>query len=379
MFKTKIPIQLKSQINEHPKPQSQNLLIDLRKYSGTNVEKTNKQKILELLQKLIDHTDQQVQASSGDDKGKNQHRLTTFKKAINSIQSYPSDITSGSQAKNIKGIGPGLAKRIDEILTTGTLKELNENITIDLQTQLIKELTTVTGIGEAHAKKFIEQGVIGVDDLIKKVAEGVIKITHHIGIGLQYYYDFQTKIPFEEIVQLTQIMRPCILELYPNVIIEVCGSHRRKKLLSGDIDVLMTCPEIKTEDDLIKTKIPYLKNIVKKLQEIGFIVDDLTSQGSTKYMGVCMKSDVGIGRRIDIRFVQYESYYPALLYFTGSMMTNKLMRTIALEKGYTLNEYGLYKYVAGQKGEKVVANSEKEIFDILGIQYLDPTEREIDS
>ena len=44
-------------------------------------------------------------------------------------------------------------------------------------------------------------------------------------------------------------------------------------------------------------------------------------------------------RRIDIRLLPYDQYYCALLYFTGSDMFNKNMRGVALEKGFTLNEY----------------------------------------
>jgi DNA polymerase beta len=235
----------------------------------------------------------------------------------------------------------------------------------------------VTGIGEANAKKFADLGVTSVADLIQKVSKGQIKVTHHMQVGLQYYTDIQTKIPYNEVAQLAQTMKTAIKSVYSGLLVEVCGSHRRQKAMSGDIDVLITNPLIKSEDDLIKSQTHYLKNIVAGLKSVGFLVADLTSQGDTKYMGVCLHPDVKIGRRIDIRFVAYDSYYPALLYFTGSMLTNKLMRTIALEKGYTLNEYGIYQYKSGVKGEKINVNSEQEIFEILGIKYLSPTEREI--
>src|SRR5207302_182373 len=113
------------------------------------------------------------------------------------------------------------------------------------------------------------------------------------------------------------------------------------------------------------------------LTKLGFLVASLTSQGNTKYMGVCKHPVAQIGRRIDIRFVTFDSYAPAILYFTGSKDLNKIMRSIALDKGYTLNEYGLYRFVNGQKGEKVVAQSEREIFHVLGIAYLDPVDRDL--
>jgi DNA polymerase beta len=107
------------------------------------------------------------------------------------------------------------------------------------------------------------------------------------------------------------------------------------------------------------------------------LIDDLTSQGDTKYMGVCIHPNAKIGRRIDIRFVTFESYYPAILYFTGSMMLNKSMRTHALKKGFTLNEYGLYHLSKGEKDGKIVVHSEQEIFDVLGLVYLKPSERDL--
>lgn len=46
-------------------------------------------------------------------------------------------------------------------------------------------------------------------------------------------------------------------------------------------------------------------------------------------------------RRIDIRIIPHDQYYCALLYFTGSDAFNRDMRTVALEKGFTLNEYSI--------------------------------------
>lgn len=46
-------------------------------------------------------------------------------------------------------------------------------------------------------------------------------------------------------------------------------------------------------------------------------------------------------RRLDVRFIFYDQYYCAVLYFTGSDLFNQNMRAHALEKKYTLNEYTL--------------------------------------
>ena len=350
--------------------------VDLRQNCSES-KSSGKQLIIDVMGQLIEHTNNIIQSSAGDEKKKHQFRVSQFKKAISSIQASPDEITSGKQARELSGIGKGIADRIDIILATRTLPELSESTKVDQTTSLINELMTVTGIGEANAKKFIEMGVTGLDDLRTKYSKGLIKLTHHMQIGLKYYDDIQQKIPYREIVELGEIMRKCVQLIHPEIMIEICGSHRRQKAFSGDIDVLMTSKTIFTENDLIATQIHYLKDIVRELKTSGFLVDDLTSQGDTKYMGVCIHPRNKIGRRIDIRFVTYDSYYPAIVYFTGSMMLNKLMRTHALKKNYTLNEYGLYRLVTGAKDEKFVVHSEKEIFDLLDLVYLEPKDREI--
>ena len=60
-------------------------------------------------------------------------------------------------------------------------------------------------------------------------------------------------------------------------------------------------------------------------------------------MGFCIIKQAGkknnIARRIDIRFVPYDSYYSALLYFTGSAELNRKMRQIAKSMKLKLSDY----------------------------------------
>jgi DNA polymerase beta len=114
-----------------------------------------------------------------------------------------------------------------------------------------------------------------------------------------------------------------------------------------------------------------LNNYVKLLSKYKFIVDNITNNNVTKYMGF-IKWENTI-RRIDIRLIPYESIYTALVYFTGSYELNKIMRRKAKELGYKLNEYGLYK-----NNKFIYITSEKELFKKLDMKYLKPTERNIE-
>ena len=64
-----------------------------------------------------------------------------------------------------------------------------------------------------------------------------------------------------------------------------------------------------------------------------------------------------------------------MLYFTGSGEFNLNMRAFAKKKGYTINEYGIYKLVNGKKGDKVDIQSEEDIFKILDLEYVEPHNR----
>lgn len=357
-------------------------LIDLRVYRqtvGTDLGNGNKNHIIDVMIQLVAHTKKQIDQTTGSERRKQQFRVTQFNKAIANLRSFTGEVLNGQQAQEIPGIGKGIGERIDEIIRTGTLAELKEDMSLSLspEVQIINQLMTITGIGEAHAKQYVIAGVQGIEDLKRKVEKKQISVTHHIEVGLEYDKDFQQRIPYQEVTELKNVMIQSVHQRFPEIMIEVCGSYRRHRPDSGDLDVLITHPSVNTDDDLINSKVHYLKEIVRTLTMDKFLVADLTSHGDTKYMGVCRHPMIQIGRRIDIRFVPYNSYYPALLYFTGSKETNKLMRTVALEKNYTLNEYGLYQLVNGRVGTKIDVHSEQEIFKILGIIYLEPIEREI--
>ena len=152
------------------------------------------------------------------------------------------------------------------------------------------------------------------------------------------------------------------------VTLEICGSYRRKAETSGDIDVLFYSNDTEQTD--------FFPKFLNYLNDFGFLVDHLTSLDSdTKYMGMCKYKNNPV-RRIDIRYISINSVGAAKLYFTGSGDFNKNMRSYANSKGYTINEYGIYKLKADKsKGLKIKTRTEKDIFDVLKIEYVEPENR----
>jgi DNA polymerase beta len=321
------------------------------------------------------------------DKKWNLHALTI---AINSIKEYDKEIFSGEiLRKDIKGIGIKISKRINEILESGTLKELNntsqndtsqndtsqndtsQNDTIQnntSQNNYLENILLITGVGIVRAKKWLDLGLNNIDDVKKAIIKGTIKTTHHIDIGIKYYYDFQKKIPRSEIDNIKILLNNEIKKIDKKLIFEICGSYRRGAIESGDVDILISHPNYSSN---IEEHI-FLHKIVKKLTKINFITENLTSNGNTKFMGVCKLQNYTISRRIDIRVVDYNYFYTSLIYFTGSKNFNIIIRNKALEKNLSLNEYFLKNI---NNNSIRLLTYEKEIFEILNIPYLKPEER----
>jgi len=300
----------------------------------------------------------------GNDKKWNLRSLSI---AIDNIKNYNEEIISGDQMKNkIKGIGEKISKRIDEILKNGYLKELDSsdnNIN-----NSIENILQITGVGIVTAKKWVSLGITDIEKLKIAINENKIKTTHHINIGIKYYEDLKKKIPKQEIDKINDFLL-IIKEIDNELIYEICGSYRRGLLESGDIDVLISNPKFYINIDKKK----YLQKIVKKLVDINFIIDKITLKGNTKFMGICKLNNL-IPRRIDIRVVDYCSYYTSLLYFTGNKNFNIYLRNLALNNNYSINEY----FITDNTNNTLISlNNEKEIFDILKIPYLIPSERNI--
>lgn len=327
----------------------------------------NKDKIVDILQQLSN------KYKSMPDKT---FQLRAVITALSNLKKLNDEIISGKDAaKKVKGIGDGMKRRIDEILEKGELDELkgySVSNTGDAKRAKKGEkgIIHVTGIGPVKAKKLRDEGYNTIDELNKAVASGSVKLTHHQQIGVKYYDDFLERIPRKEIVSIEQILRDTLKAVgggnHGDYILEVCGSYRRGREDCGDVDVLMTYAGMK------KVNSKFLTLFVHYLADSGFIVDHLTTNITTKYMGVCKLGKTGVARRIDIRSVPYHCFYPALIYFTGSKEFNIAIRRKALEKGFSLSEYG---FKNNDDGKLMSFKSEKEIFSFLGMDFVEPKDR----
>jgi DNA polymerase IV len=311
----------------------------------------------------------------------NYFRILGLKNALKAIININYEITDTKNLIKIKGIGKNSIGRIDEILKTGKLIELKNYDKIIKQNQskenIIDDLVKVIGIGRIVALELINTYHIKSALELKKLSDsGKIHLNDKLKIGLKYLGKFQGSIPRSEIDLIYNYIQDLTNKYDPSMFITICGSYRRGLPISSDIDILLSSLDIMTIDDIVLTNTTLLK-YVRFLHQQKFLLDDITDKNiKTKYMGFgCLGSKYPI-RRIDIRLVPMISYFPALLYFTGSYEFNQEMRAKAKKMGYKLNEYGLYLLNPVTNTDKIIiVLSEQEMFVKLEMKYLLPSER----
>ena len=342
----------------------------------------NKNIILEF-EKLISYNENKLRdLKENNDKYVNYQnfRIKQLKNVLNIIKKYNKKITLKNyiELSDISGIGRGTLDRIKEILETSTLKETKDFKDVDKdKKKIINQLSEVINIGPSKATELYDLGVTSVSDLKKKISSKEIKVNDKINLGLKYYNKYKTKIPRKEITRTEVFLKKIIDDINLTITnnklhLVICGSYRRGKDYSNDIDILITRLNSKKGDKtFFTTFINKLKEKIKINNNSPFLIDDLTDKNiKTKYMGFSKYKDNSI-RRIDIRYVSYPEFYFALLYFTGSKDLNKRMREVAKKKGYKLSEYGLFDSDNNTQNVK----SEKKIFELLDLKYLTPEER----
>lgn len=282
----------------------------------------------------------------------NKYKIYAFNNVIKKLKNINFNIENVNQIKNL--FSEKILNRIQEILSTNTLKELKSVETYN------PELLKVFGIGHKIAiKLYKDYNIKNIKDLKKH--ENILSET--IKIGLKYHDKIKNTIERQYIDNILAKLLDCSFEFDLNLHLIICGSYRRLMNVSGDIDVIITHTDYKTLNEIQNSDV--LEKFIKFLENKNIIISGFTKSYKTKFMGITSNY-----YRIDVRFIPYESYYSAILYFTGSKNFNRYIRTVAIKHGYKLNEYGLFL-----NNIKIDINSEKNIFDILKIKYIKPNKR----
>ncbi|GMW00282.1 MAG: DNA polymerase/3'-5' exonuclease PolX [Candidatus Hydrogenedentota bacterium] len=294
--------------------------------------------------------------------GENPFKARTYFNVARALEQVdvPLDVlVKEKRLREIKGVGDALEEKLEELVTTGTLK-YHQDLRAKFPETLF-ELFAIPALGPKRIKQLYDEvGIDSIESLEKaiaggklkglkgfgakmeeKVAEGIAYAREHKGLFLVSQARKEAETLLSELRNDKSIIR-----------MEVAGSLRRRKEVVKDIDILISSDK---PDGLMKrfTEAP---NVVR-----------VTGHGETK-SSVVLKS----GMAADLRVVSDTEFPFALAYFTGSKEHNVVMRQRAKERGLRLNEYALTR----EDQSTVPCADEAAIYKALDLPYIEPELRE---
>jgi DNA polymerase (family 10) len=296
-----------------------------------------------------------------DIQGENPFKIRAYIKAAQTIENLTYQLPSledKDRIMELPGIGEGIAKKIKELLETGKLKYYE-----DLKKSEYAPLTEflrIPGMGPKHAKLVYDKLRIKTVEKLRKAAEqGKLrelpglgeKVEQNILQGIQQVQKFKERYSLAFIYPRAQNIVEELKKIKEIKQITLGGSLRRMKETIGDVDLLVASEKPKPVMDAF-VNLPQTAKVL--------------SEGSTK--ASIMTKD---GFQVDIRVVKPKSFGAAQHYFTGSKAHNIRIRSLGIDKGLKINEYGVFK---GQKN--IAGKTEEEVFKSVGLPYIPPELRE---
>jgi len=296
-------------------------------------------------------------------KGENPFKIRAYEKVALVLENLAIDIETIYQQgglNNIPGVGEGIAKKIEEFLTTGKL-EYYEKLKETIPSGVI-ELLDISEVGPKTAKLLYEElGVDSIEKLEKAVRQHQIrdlpgmgeKSEDNILRGIELYKRRKERVLLGLALPLAEEIVKNLSRLDETDKISIAGSLRRKKETIGDIDILVTSQK---PEKIMKTfvSLPQVREVL--------------AEGPTK-SSVITRDDI----HVDVRVVEPISFGAALQYFTGSKAHNIRLRESAVKRGLKINEYGVFN----QKTERrITGEEEKEVYRILDLPFIPPELRE---
>ncbi|MEW6192818.1 MAG: DNA polymerase/3'-5' exonuclease PolX [Bacillota bacterium] len=293
--------------------------------------------------------------------GEDAYRIRAYQRAAQNIENLSEDIAAVAargELTKIPGIGKELARKIVEILETGTLPQY-EKLKQKVPPGLV-ELLQVPGVGPKTARMLYEElGIENVAALERLAREGRLKglpgikakTEENILRGIALLRSVRERRPLGMILPLARSVVALLQEKAPVKRVSLAGSIRRYKETVGDVDVLAASDQPEKVMDVFVT-LPVAAEVI--------------AHGPAK-----SSIRTADGLQIDLRVVPEESYGAALCYFTGSKAHNIRVRELGVRLGLKINEYGVFR------GEEMIAGAtEEEVFAAVGLPFIPPEMRE---
>lgn len=300
-------------------------------------------------------------------KGENPFKIRAYTNAARALETLSDDLqvlVAEKRLEEVDGIGKAIAEKITTLVETGKL-EYYEKLRGEFPPEIFS-LFELQGLGAKKIKVMYDTlGVSSISTLEKACQDGQVaalpgfgeKTAANIIKAIAQLKKSDGQYRLGSVMALAEELLDD-LRSHPRVTYaQIAGSYRRKKEIVRDLDFIVSTrkgPEV-------------LEDFVHHP-----LVESVLAKGDTK-ASVLLKN----GIQCDLRVVTSAEYPFALNYFTGSKEHNVRMRSRALERGWSLNEYR-FSEAEGRKLKEPLPeiHTEADIYKALGLSYVEPELRE---
>ena len=296
--------------------------------------------------------------------GADEFRVRSYRQAARSVENLTENladkVAEGEDLTKISDVGESIAGKIEEIVKTGSLKQLEE-----VKQRVPEELADILnleGVGPKRAKEIYDElGIDSIEDL--ETAADNNKIRELEGFGEKTEEKIEDEIDRQNnresrtlLARAEEYAEPLLsylLECEAADTVEIAGSYRRHKETVGDLDILATGDDVEAIADHF-VNYEDVEEVIKK---------------GEKRTSVHLKS----GLQVDLAVLPKESFGAALIYFTGSKEHGIHLRERAQKNDLKVNEYGIFRE---GEDEPIAGETEEEMYEALGLDWVPPEMRE---
>ena len=292
-------------------------------------------------------------------------KILAYQRAARTIDNLPVQlaqyVSEGKDLQQLSSIGEAIAKKIEELITTGNLRYYEE-LKAEFPPGVLK-LMDVPGIGPKTAMKVCQElGVSSVEDLEKAAEAGTLaelpglgqKSTENILRHIRFLRSKERRIPIGRALPVAEEVMAALRERCPGIHkMSPAGSLRRLQETIGDVDIMGTAEDPEA--------------VIDAFVRLPMVVEVLVR--GPKKASVYVQA----GMQVDLRLVPDEQFGALIQYFSGSKGHNIVLRDYANRMGLSLSEYGI-RHIKADRMEHFA--DEESFYARLGLQYVPPELRE---
>src|SRR5439155_207940 len=306
-------------------------------------------------------------------KGEDPFKIRAYTNAARAIETFGGnvpDLQDEEAVGKIPGIGKSIALKVKELAATGSLKYL-EDLRAEFPAAIL-ELFSIPGLGAKKIKALYERLRVSSIEQLHQACEGG-RVAELPGFGettqakickaIEEHTRHAGYFQFGQIAHEAEMLRTGLAGHPDALQVDIAGSYRRRKEIVHDPDLVAA------------TKKP---EAITKFFVSHPLVESIIAQGPTK-SSVRLRSGV----QCDLRVVSTAEYPFALAYFTGNKEHNIELRSRALKRGWTLNEYRLAPLPVDAKAKKKKSpkripkvRDEADLYRAVDLDFIPPELRE---